>query len=334
MPPMIIAAGVAAAGSIAGGAISASAAGAAGDAQVAAAKQGLSQQQAARQQGVQLGYQVGGQSPSEIAAIQKLYASNESMFQQSFGQLSKQQQLLDSSAPNVQSAGTNLLNLLNGQSAPMLQAYQAQVEQQRNEFKSQLEGQFGPGWASSTAGIQAMTQFNQSTAMNTAQIQQQAIGQLTSTYGNLFGQQFQGQSDITRQTGNIFSQYQTNNAAVLQANQYDQTRLSNAVMSGFNLNQPNFQAPTTVAGAPFAGQSDFGHTIAGLGGIGLGVAVNKLGGQQSPTGDGGAPAGGSPTGSNYSFGSFNYSPMSGNLANGYVGGQQPNTFGGLMTGNT
>lgn len=136
-----------------------------------AAKKAAQAQQAAAQQWMDF---VGGQedkaigmvrTPSALAAHDQALQSQEKTVQQ-------QEQLASSINPNMIDVGKQLHGLLNGQSAPILSNIQNQRNLQRQALQDKMNTQMGPGGATSTAGMQALNQFDNDTSNMMANAQQ------------------------------------------------------------------------------------------------------------------------------------------------------------------
>lgn len=111
------------------------------------------------------------QSPQELAALGQAYGAQQK-------QLSSDQQLLASIDPTIMEASKQALSLLRGDTAqsvaPELQARQAQ----RMKLLNNLRSQIGPGAETSSAGQQALNQFDMQTNQLQSQLQQGSLGQL------------------------------------------------------------------------------------------------------------------------------------------------------------
>lgn len=294
MPPIIIAAGIAATAAIGGAVISANATKGAGEAtltaadkQVAMAQKALDEQIKAREQGVALGHEVGSMSAGELSSINQLLRDKESALNASMFELDKQKSILQSVDPAVRTAGQQTLDLLNGKLTPYLSPILKQRELDRTKLENTLASQFGPGYKASSAGIEALTKFDAATSQVVSQGQQQALTQVSGIYSSLFGAQQAGQSDITKNTGDIYARSTLTDSNVLQAEQFIRNREANAVMSGFTGQPVNYSGPVAAqnsvvssSGLPFAGTQAIGNTVTQLGGAGLGVASQIYGQQQ------------------------------------------------------
>lgn len=111
------------------------------------------------------------QSPQELAALGEAYGAQQK-------QLTSDQQLLASIDPTIMEASKQALGLLRGENAqsvaPELQARQTQRMKLLNNLRSQL----GPGAETSSAGQQALNQFDMQTNQLQSQLQQSSLGQL------------------------------------------------------------------------------------------------------------------------------------------------------------
>lgn len=102
--------------------------------------------------------------------------------------LDRQTQLISQLDPTIIEASQQALKLLRGESSSTLAPIQAQRDTQRQQLLSSLREQLGPGAETSTAGMQALNQFDQQTNSLMSQQQQSALG----TLGQV-GQQFTSQ---------------------------------------------------------------------------------------------------------------------------------------------
>lgn len=305
---------VVAAGTVAGAVVSANAQNKAGQAQADAAQNqvqlaqwGVQQQIAERAKAVDQASKVSAASPGEISSINQILSTKMSALNSSLSSISKQQSDLDKVDPQVQAAGNDLYNLLTGHASDILAPMQTQRDNQRKQLVNSLQSQMGPGYATSTAGIQALTAFDQDTASVLSNAQLNAVQVATNTYSTTGSLQQQGQNAITSQTANAFGAAMGADQSVLQANQFITNRQTNAFLNAQGTNQINYGAPAAAqgsvvatAGAPYAGTSYLGGAISGaagqIGGAALGAyqnsqlvgALQNMGGS-SPGAPGGTP---------------------------------------------
>ena len=104
-------------------------------------------------------------TPSQMAAYDQAISAQEGVVQ-------KQEQLAQTLSPDLVNIGSQLHDVLNGKSAPALANLQNQRDRQRQQLVSSLQQQMGPGAESSTAGMQALDQFDSETANQMSNAQQ------------------------------------------------------------------------------------------------------------------------------------------------------------------
>lgn len=162
----------------------------------------------------------------------ELGAMNAQM-QQAGQSLKRQQALFDAIDPALIESGKQALELLQGKSAATVAPMLAQRQQQRAQLEQKLQQQLGPGAAASSAGAQALSNFDLQTSNYQAQLQQGTLGMLLGQANNT------GQSALAsgNQAGQLFG------AVAGQAGNI-QNRMINA-----NLGSNTAQ----YAGAPFVG---------------------------------------------------------------------------------
>ncbi len=91
--------------------------------------------------------------------------------------ISRQQRILDSTDPAVIEAGKQALEMMKGVESKTLAPLRAQREKEKMKLVEKLQRQLGPGFENTTAGIQALTAFDEATATGLQTAQQNAIGQ-------------------------------------------------------------------------------------------------------------------------------------------------------------
>ena len=110
-------------------------------------------------------------SPQEIRALK------EAQMRQGRS-LARQSKLFDSLDPAIMEASQQALQLLRGEEAKSLGPLKQQREQQRKALVDRLREQLGPGAETSTAGTQALNQFDQETSQTISGAQQEGINQM------------------------------------------------------------------------------------------------------------------------------------------------------------
>lgn len=208
------------------------------------------------------------QSPGELRAL-------ESGLQFQEKDIARSEKLLSSIDPAILEASQQVLKLLRGEEAGTTNVVRGQRDRQRKQLVDRLRGQLGPGAENSSAGIQALNQFDTQTSDLIAQNQQSSIGQLTNVSQGFVGQR-----------GDISSRGIAGLLGVGQGFGARSARQTGALATGFGFQQ---QARLTgdanvgsaragaagVAGAQFVGQQLLGQQAQANAGFvkDLGLAV-------------------------------------------------------------
>lgn len=95
-----------------------------------------------------------------------------------FAALDRDQQLLDSVDPALKEAGSQAYRLLKGEEAAALKPLRDQRERDRAKLANVLRERLGSGFETSSAGIEALTRFDQETSSVLANAQQETLGSL------------------------------------------------------------------------------------------------------------------------------------------------------------
>lgn len=119
-------------------------------------------------------------------------------------EIQNQEELFAAIDPAIMEASQQALKLMQGQDAAALDPMRRQRAKQRERLVANLREQMGPGAETSSAGIQALNDFDMQTDTLMAQTQQQTMGQL-------FGMGMQGQQ---AQAQGILSQAQQRGAGI------------------------------------------------------------------------------------------------------------------------
>jgi hypothetical protein len=211
------------------------------------------------------------ESPQELAALT-------SALNQQQASNDKQAQLFAALDPAISAASEQALQLLQGQEAKSLDPIRKSRERQRTKLLNRLREQLGPGAETSSAGIQALNQFDTQTGETLFGAQQQSLGQL-------FGM---GQSGAANrgalnqgigQLANISGGF--GNIAA---------RRSGAINAGSGFLAQAGQQQVGAAGADFVkdqltaqGQAQVASGLVGAGSTVLGAAAMSGGGAAKPT---------------------------------------------------
>ncbi len=142
------------------------------DAYQNAANAQLAQQRADREQALKFA----APSAAELAQLQQSITLNNQ-------DISRKQKLLASADPAMIEAGKQALKLMQGKNASAIAPYQNQRAQQRAQLEQGLSQRLGGDYATSSAGIQALNNFDQQTANGLQAVQQQTLGQFMGYVG-------------------------------------------------------------------------------------------------------------------------------------------------------
>jgi hypothetical protein len=157
----------------------------------------LEEQRRTRQQALD----AAGGSPQELAQLdQSIQLNNQD--------IARKQKLLDSSDPALIEAGHQALSLLQGKESSVLAPLKTQRDKDRLQLENQLRSQLGSGYANTTAGIQALSAFDQASASTYSSAQQQSLSQLLGVAQNTsasYGMQnnISNANNISNSYGNI-----------------------------------------------------------------------------------------------------------------------------------
>lgn len=172
----------------------------AANAQSAQSSSWLADTQMARQQALDA---YGSYSSTQASEIDKAIASQER-------NVGRQEQLVQSIDPSLISAGKQMNDLLQGQSAPVLQNIKDQRQLQRQNLLDTLRQQYGPGAETSSAGVNALQKFDSETANSLSSAQQSYLSSVSNialggakTLGASLGEANDTLANLGNQYGNI-----------------------------------------------------------------------------------------------------------------------------------
>lgn len=162
-------------------------------------------------------------TPEELAQLERSIQLNTQ-------DIARKEKLLASSDPALIEAGTQALALLQGKEASILAPLKNQRAKEEAALREKLRSQLGSGYENTTAGIQALQAFGESSNNVYANAQQQSLAQLLGVAQNTSAG-YGIQNNISN-AGNI-------------ANQFG--NISNRRVSAIN------STPITAAGSQYAG---------------------------------------------------------------------------------
>lgn len=229
--------------------------------------------------------------------------------------LARDNSILDSIDPAIKESGTQALALLQGQQASVLGPIQAQQKLQRTALEQSLASSLGPDYAVSSAGRQALSQFDQNAELVTANAQQSSLGQLLGVVQNTASNlnpvnnnatAFNTLGNLNTEGFNMTNQVAQNKISAIYGNQGAQSGAAN--------NQFTAAGNTGVPGAIV------GQTVGNLGNTGIAGVASYLTSQNTPSNTG-FGSGVSPTISTNSNGGYGIDLSQSNL--GSIYGQTP-----------
>lgn len=182
---ILIAAGAAAAGTAASGIAQAEAQGDIAEAQMAAASE---QQRSA--------LRFAAPTSQELENLQKqveLYSRSYSQQTAMIDQLEKQ--IIETYGPAIMEQGKQYYNQLRGESSGVVKSFDNQRNRQRQQLRAQLIERMGPDALTSSAGVNALNDFDQKTSDMRATIEEQSMNNAIQRLGTL--QQTQGAAGYT-----------------------------------------------------------------------------------------------------------------------------------------
>jgi len=284
---------------VAGSAMKAGAAGGIANAQQKAADEAAGKMRAAAGPTAQELSQLDTQIQNQGRAIQFQEAS-----------IKRDEKILGALDPSLVEAGQQARKLMKGEEAKILGPMKRMRDTQRKELEQRLSQQFGPGYSSSSAGMEALNRFDDQSAMSMAQAQEQAFNSVAGFLG--MGSQIRNQMDTKNQAG--FANISNMGAQTLGSMNSIQNRQLNAEtnIAGMKMKTAGseYAALASVGDAVGnMGMSFMGGVAGGMGGaVGGGIGKQLLGSVAG--GGGGASGGGGGGGGGASLG-LNYNMLSG-----------------------
>lgn len=213
-------------------------------------------------------------TPEQIGQMNKMFAMQDMALQKNLSYIAKEEELLNAVNPALKEAGVQALQMLQGKEAAVLKPIRDDIARQRGYLENKLREQLGEGYATSSAGIEALNRFDQQANSVLASAQDQSMGRLLQTSANVKPNMIGLTNAGITGAANIGL-----GAAQLQQN--NQQMQINALTG----TMPNFGPSIATAGAPFVGDIQkyqnlnqlFG-SMAGVGGALFGASAGGGGG--------------------------------------------------------
>lgn len=113
-------------------------------------------------------------TPEELASLVEINRTRDIALNNTIAQLARQEEILEATDPAFKEAGKQALELLQGKEAAILGPLREQRERDRARLSGNLRQQLGPGFEMTSAGMQALNEFDQKTSMGLATMQMDA----------------------------------------------------------------------------------------------------------------------------------------------------------------
>lgn len=219
------------------------------------------------------------QTPEELLGISNQYANASAFMSAQLGNLQNSMNLLNSTQPALMQAGIQAYQLMNGQAAASLAPIQNERSLQRTQLENSLQAKMGSGYQTSSAGMEALSQFDQQTANLMTNAQQGAIAQYLGISASVM-------PNMTNLTNSVYGEGSNLRGAAIGATQQSQGMMSNAITG-------TAQAMYNSAGAPWAGQAQYSNATSQYGNAAFGALIGGGAKMMSGSGGGGGGGGGS-----------------------------------------
>ncbi len=151
---------------------------------------------------------------SEISQLQTMVTNQQQQITLNNAAYQRDASILDSLNPAIMASVKNAQAIMQGGEAPALAPIRQQREIQRNQLMTQLNQSMGPGAENSSAGIEALSQFDMQTAGLMAQANQSYLGSMGQYTGMGIGannsinaSDQQGGMNIAQMGSNILGGY-------------------------------------------------------------------------------------------------------------------------------
>jgi len=231
----------------------------------------LSQQKADRERA--LG--ISAPTMQELYLIQRQTQLSEQGLAAQLASIKFDEDLMNSVDPALKEAGKQAFDLLMGKEAAALAPLRSEQARQRTALESNLRGQLGSGYATSSAGVEALSSFDRQSQGALADAQQ-------NTLGSFLGLSASIRPDVSGKLGRAFGDASAISGSALAGQQ----NIAGRNVAAFTGSGVNYQNVISTAGAGNIGGLQnaqsmgnlFGN-ISGIGGsiIGKGMDAGTLG---------------------------------------------------------
>lgn len=206
-------------------------------------------------------------TPEELGRINQYLAQAQANYQQQMMRIQEQEQYIQSFDPVFKQAGQQALQLLQGQESAVLSPLRRQRDIQREQLRGRLRQQLGPGFETSSAGAQALNQFDVQSQDLFTQAQQSTLDRFMNYSQQGLSAGTQARSNAIGNLGVAQGALQNANLQGINASQAIQSRLVNAS----NATPINLQPLSDAAALQARASSLSGSNLQAIGGLATGL---------------------------------------------------------------
>jgi hypothetical protein len=277
--------GIGAAATFGGAALQAGAAGNQADAakyatdkQLDFAREALEKQVAERNRMETAVLGLAAKSPDELAATGRMLNQRALYLNTQSDNLSKVQSILDKVDPSIKEAASQQLDLLQGKESQVLAPLQAQRQRQRQQLQNSLSEKLGPGYATSSAGIQALQGFDDQSFSLMTDAQMKAL----TTVSDVLQKGLATRPDLIGQTSAVYKDIAATDSNLMSTEAGATNRKVNAFLGAGQVANVDFGGPSKAYGdaskqevaTAGGGANVWGQALAGFGGQVAGIGTS------------------------------------------------------------
>lgn len=253
------------------------------DKQLEFAREAMQKQIAERQRIEAAALGLSAKSPDELAATARILNQRGAYLTAQESNLKGIEEILAKVDPSIKEAASQQLQLLQGKESAVLAPLQAQRMRQRKQLENALAEKLGPGYATSSAGIQALQGFDDQSFTLMTDAQMKSLAQVS----DILQKGIATRPDVVGQTSGIYRDVAATDAALLSAESNATGRRVNAFLGSGAVAPVDFGGPSRAYGdaskqevaAVGAGASIWGQATTGFGNQLGGIATQYAGAQ-------------------------------------------------------
>ncbi len=199
----------------------------------------LEQQRADRERALGLA----APSMDELRMISRQYQMSEQALAAQLASIKQDEDLLHSVDPALKEAGKQAYDMLQGKEAAALAPLRAERARQKETLKATLRDQLGAGYATSSAGIEAMQAFERESAGLSADVQNQTLGAFLGVAASV-------RPDVSGKLGRAYG----TSSQMMSTALAGQQNVAGRQVAAFTGNAPNYQNVINTAGSQYVGE--------------------------------------------------------------------------------